>query len=144
MTDQELIGEQEYIQRTLVDYAWACDNGDWGLLRSLFTADAYLDYSSTAGPAGGREEVVNWLQESLTQLDFIQHVVSNFQLDVTGDKASGRAMFFTTFRLPGVPEVLFTGGYYQLELVRDTDRWMLKQLIEDNRWMSGSVGAAQG
>ena len=65
----------------------------------------------------------------------IQHVVSNFQIDIDGDTAAGRAMFFTSVRLPGLDGVLFTGGYYELELVRVGDRWRIRRLREDNRWM---------
>jgi len=136
VTDQQSAGDQLQIQNVLFDYAWACDNGDWILLRSLFSDDARLDYSTSGGPAGGPDEVVAWLEESLSQVGLIQHVVSNFQMDVSEDRAGGRAMFFTSVRLPDSPDMLFTGGYYQLELVRAGDRWKLQRLFEDNRWMS--------
>ena len=122
----------------LYDYAWACDNGDWDLLGSVFTSDALLDYSSTAGPAGGREEVVAWLRESLSQLPVIQHVVSNFQIEVKRDRAQGRAMFFTAAKIPGLDTMLTTGGYYDLALRRESDAWKIARLVEDNRWMSPS------
>jgi hypothetical protein len=124
------------IQRLLFDYAWGCDSGDWDLLRSVFTDSARLDYSSTGGPAAGRDEVVGWLKDSLSQLTFIQHVVSNFRIDVTGDVAKGRAMFLTSFRLPGSDGVIQTGGYYDLEMVRASDGWKLQSLVEENDWMS--------
>jgi SnoaL-like domain len=54
------VSDELEIHRVLYDYAWACDNEDWGLLSSVFTADAQLDYSSTDGPADGRDEVVGW------------------------------------------------------------------------------------
>jgi hypothetical protein len=129
------------VQRVLYDYAWACDNKDWGLLASVFTSDAHLDYSSTGGPAGGREEVVGWLRESLSQLPVIQHVVSNFQIDVQGDRAMGRAMFYTAARLPGLEVMLTTGGYYDLDFRREADDWKITRLFEDNRWMSPSPPA---
>jgi hypothetical protein len=125
----------------LVDYAWACDSGDWELLRSVFTDSARLDYSSTGGPAAGRDEVVSWLKESLSQLTFIQHVVSNFRIEVSGDQAAGRAMFLTSFRLPGADGVLLTGGYYDLDLVRTSDGWKVQSLVEENKWMSPGPGA---
>lgn len=128
--------DDESIQRLLFDYAWACDNRDWKLLRSLFTDDARLDYSSTSGPDGSAEDAFAYLEGSLSQIGFIQHVVSNFQIDVTGDQAAGRAMFLTPFRLPGSSEVVFTGGYYELEFTRTDGRWRIRVLVEDNRWMS--------
>ena len=123
------------IQRVLYDYAWACDNGEWTLLSSVFVADAELDYSSTGGPAGGREEVVAWLEESLSQVEMIQHVVSNFQIDISGDGAEGRAMFFTSVRIPGLEGMMLTGGYYRLRFARSSDGWKIRYLFEDNRWM---------
>ena len=50
MTDLQSLRDELDIQRVIHDYAWACDNGDWALLKSVFTDDAHLDYSSTEGP----------------------------------------------------------------------------------------------
>lgn len=102
----------------------------------MFTADAQLDYSSTRGPAGGREEVVGWLEGSLSQVPVIQHVVSNFQIDVSGDRAAGRAMFYTSVRAPGLDDMLVAGGYYDLAFRRESDGWKIERLVEDNRWRS--------
>ena len=135
MADERSVLDELNIQRVLTDYAWACDNKDWDLLSSVFTADAQLDYSSTRGPAGGREEVVAWLQRSLSQVPVIQHTVSNFQIDVSGDRAAGRAMFLTYAQIPGMADMLVTGGYYDLAFRREPGGWKIERLIEDNRWM---------
>lgn len=134
MAGERSILDELDVQRAVIDYAWACDNKDWDLLRSVFTADARLDYSSTRGPAGGRDEVVAWLRESLSQVPVMQHVVSNFQIDVSGDQAAGRAMFHTTVRVPGLDDMLITGGYYELAFRRESGRWKIARLLEDNRW----------
>jgi hypothetical protein len=136
MEDARTLADELAIQRVLSDYAWACDNGDWDRLSSLFTANSRLDYSSTGGPAGGREEVVRWLRESLGQVPMIQHVVSNFQIDVIGDRAEGRASFYTAAQIPGLDPMLTTGGYYDLAFRREPDGWKIERLAEDNRWMS--------
>ena len=136
MVENRSTSDELDVQRVLFEYAWACDNGDWHLLRSVFTADAHLDYSSTGGPVGKREEIVGWLRESLSQLTTIQHVVSNFQIDVNGDRAGGRAMFLTSARIPGLNDMLTTGGYYDLAFRRETEGWKIERLVEDNRWMT--------
>jgi SnoaL-like domain len=82
--------------------------------------------------------VVGWLRESLSQLPVIQHVVSNFRIAVSENRAEGRAMFFTSARIPGLDEMLTTGGYYDLAFRRESDQWKIEQLVEDNRWMSPS------
>ncbi len=65
MQKLESVRDELDIQRVIADYAWACDNRDWGLLKSVFTDDAYLDYSSAEGPAGQRDEILVWLEQSL-------------------------------------------------------------------------------
>jgi hypothetical protein len=100
----------------------------------VFTADARLDYSSTRGPAGGRDEVVAWLRESLSQVPVMQYVVSNFQIDVSGNQAGGRAMFHTTVRVPGLDDMPVTGGDYELAFRRESGGWKIERLLEDNRW----------
>ena len=142
MSDQQSVRDELDIQRVISDYAWACDNGDWALLKSLFTEDAQLDYSSTGGPAGPRDEIVAWLEQSLTQVPMIQHVISNFQIDVAedgtgpGDRADVRAMFYCTARIPGMEQLLVTGGYYREEFARTAEGWKIRRLFEDNRWMN--------
>jgi ketosteroid isomerase-like protein len=134
--DLQSVRDELDIQRVIADYAWACDNRDWGLLKSIFTDDAYLDYSSTQGPAGPRDEIVAWLEESLSQVAMIQHVVTNHQIDLDGDRAKVRAMFYCTLRLPGMDEMLETSGHYDEEFVRGSDGWKIQRLYEDNRWMN--------
>jgi hypothetical protein len=133
--DLQTVRDALDIQRVIADYAYACDNSDWALLKSVFTDDAHLDFSSTDGPAGSRDEVVAWLEQSLSQVLGIQHLVSNFQIDLDGDRAPVRAMFYTSVRIPGLDQILVTGGYYDEELVRTTAGWKISRLFEDNRWM---------
>ena len=136
MTDLQAVRDELDIQRVVHDYAWACDNADWALLASVFTDDAHLDYSSTGGPAGARDEIVDWLEQSLTQVAMIHHVVTNFQIDLESDRAEVRAMFHCTVGLPGFEDMVVTGGYYDEELVRTPAGWKIQRLFEDNRWMT--------
>lgn len=136
MPDLQSVRDELDIQRLKFDYAWACDNGDWALLRSVFTDDAHLDYSSARGPAGDRNEVVAWIEQSLSRLSWIHHVVSNFHVDLDGDMAQVRSMFHCTAQLPGVERPIVTGGYYHEVYVRTGGGWRIQRLFEDNRWMT--------
>ena len=142
MDDLRSVRDELDIQRVIHDYAWACDNADWVLLKSIFTDDAELDYSTTGGPAGPRDEVVAWLEASLSQVPVIHHVVSNFQIDLDGDRADVRAMFHCSAKFDGIEDMLVTGGYYDEELVRTADGWKIRRLFEDNRWMKNPVQGA--
>jgi ketosteroid isomerase-like protein len=142
LTDLQSVRDELDIQRVIHDYAWACDNGDWSLLKSIFSDDAHLDYTSTDGPAGSRDEVVAWLEQGLSQLRLIQHVVSNFQIDLDGDRATVRAMFYCTAGFHGIDDMLVTGGYYDEEVVRTDHGWKIRRLVEDNRWMKSPTEPA--
>ena len=50
------------IAALLYRYARAVDTKDTELYRSVFTDDAYLDYSSAGVIAGSRDEVADWLR----------------------------------------------------------------------------------
>ena len=50
MAEERSIADELDVQRVLYDYAWACDNGDWHLLASVFTADAHVHVYPTVSP----------------------------------------------------------------------------------------------
>ena len=59
-------------------YARAVDTRDWDLYRTLFTADAHIDYSSSGGSVGNLEETVSFLSKALDMFEMSQHLVTNF------------------------------------------------------------------
>lgn len=132
--DIQRISDELEIASVLTRYARAVDDKDWDLLRSLFTDDAHLDYSSVGGPAGGREEVCSWLERSLTLMPMTQHFVTNIDADIDGDTATVRAMFYNPMLLPGASETSACGGYYHHVMVRTASGWRSKQLREENLW----------
>ena len=52
--DLQRVSDELEIASVLHRYARAVDTCDWDLLRSLFTDDAHLDYTSVGGPAATR------------------------------------------------------------------------------------------
>ncbi len=133
--DSQRVSDELEIASVLHRYARAVDTHDWNLLRSLFTDDAHLDYSSVGGPAAGRDEVCTWLERSLTLMPMTQHFVTNIEADVDGDTATVRAMFFyNPMLLPGASETSACGGYYHHVMVRTASGWRSRQLREENLW----------
>ena len=56
------------IAALLYRYARAVDTKDTELYRSVFTDDAYIDYSSAGAIAGSRDEVADWLSMRFTAI----------------------------------------------------------------------------
>ncbi len=135
MNLQELSDRAE-ISDLLARYARAVDRQDWKLYRSLFTADAQIDYTSVGGVAGGVEEVVAFLAGAMSMFESIQHLISNVEIEIEGDTASVTAMVYNPLKLPGSP-VWATGGWYHHKLVRTSDGWRSRSLVEEASWFDG-------
>jgi SnoaL-like domain len=133
MTDDQLRDKYE-IEQLLIKYGRACDSLDRDLFRSLFTEDAHIDFVSSIGVEGSRDEIAEWLCTALGMMDFIQHYITNIESEITGDTATARAMFYTPLRLPDFTELSYTGGYYHLSLVRTDSGWRISRLREEAIW----------
>jgi len=135
---QRLLDEAE-IARLLTRYATAVDSRDWDRYRSVFTPDAWIDYTSAPhGEAGTLDETVDWLSKNLTILPLTMHYITNIDAQIDGDTATVRAMFYNQLQIPGVDGSSFCGGYYNHTLVRTADGWRSTRLIEDNEWFENN------
>ena len=130
---QELHDKVE-IHELLARYARAVDSKDWGLYRSVFTPDAFIDYSSAGAAAGRRDEVAAWLEEAFTAMPMTQHFITNVEINLDGDRAKVRAMFYNPMQSPGMAELSYCGGYYHHDLVRGPEGWKSERLVEENLW----------
>ncbi len=134
------MSDEADIAQLLSTYARAVDSKDWELYRSVFTDDAYIDYSSAGAAAGSRDEVADWLTANFGAIPWSMHYITNIESDVDGDTARVRAMFFNPMQLPGMSDMSSCGGYYHHELVRTADGWRSRHLREENVWFVNSPG----
>lgn len=132
--------DQVAVTALLNRYARAVDTGDWELYRSVFTADAQIDYSSAGAISGSRDEVVDWFTENWGLIAWSMHYITNVEADVDGDTAAVRAMFYNPFQIRGLPEQSTCGGYYHHELVRTADGWASRSLREQSVWFVNKPG----
>ena len=131
--DRQALADRIAAEDLLTRYATAVDRRDWEQYRSIFTADAEIDYTSAGGIAGTVDEVVEFLSTSLEMFEMTQHLVSNIDLEVNGDSATVTAMFNNPMRLPG-GDTWFTGGWYHHDLVRTPNGWRSRRLREESAW----------
>lgn len=120
----------------LTRYARAVDARDWGLYRTVFVAEARIDYGTSGGPVGNREEVIALLDPMLALFSRTQHYVTNVDVrsfDADAGTASVSAMFHNPLIVaPG--RQFFCGGWYHHDLVRTPDGWRSIRLVEDAAW----------
>lgn len=135
----QLMLDEAEIRRLLTRYATAVDEHDWELYRSVFTPDAWIDYTSAPhGAAGTLDETVEWLSTNLVLLPMTMHCVMNIDAKFDGDTAAVRAQFYNPLQIPGVDGPSFCGGYYNHDLVRTEDGWRSRKLVEDNIWFENN------
>ena len=136
--DVQAVSDKLEIHELLARYARGVDTQDWELWKSVFTADAFVDYSKSGAAVGTRDEVAAWLEQSIGLMPMIQHFVTNIEVELDGDRAHVRALFYNPMQLPGMAEQSYCAGSYQHEMVRTPEGWKSEHLVEVPLWFVNS------
>ncbi|MER3453266.1 MAG: hypothetical protein C4321_06495 [Chloroflexota bacterium] len=146
MTPPEIVDREE-IQALLMRYAAAVDGRDWELYRSVFTADAIIDYTSAGGIRGGLDEVTEWMRTVMERFVVSQHPTWLVELSVDGDVAVGRSCFFNPMGwldAEGRQRMFFVGGWYRDRFVRTGGTWRIAERTEEAAWFHGDLPPGGG
>ncbi|MEV4170265.1 nuclear transport factor 2 family protein [Nonomuraea sp. NPDC049709] len=139
--DTQEIGDRLEIIALLARYTHAIDTGQWDLLDEVFCQDAVIDYSSSGGIRGSRDEVKGWLAQVLAHWPARLHLVGAAHIDfLDGTQARVSAPFTDTLaptremvaaRTEGF---LHGGGWYHHLMLRTPDGWRSTELVEEQSW----------
>ena len=141
LSSQE-VSDRLRIQDLLTLYATAIDSRDWALLDRVFLPDSEIDYTTSGGIRGLYPEVRAWLERALGQFAMSQHLIANSAVDLQGDRARARTMFYNpmgTRRKDASLHLFFIGGYYEDELVRTPAGWRIARRVEQQSWLHGEL-----
>jgi 3-phenylpropionate/cinnamic acid dioxygenase small subunit len=133
----EEISDRIEIDDLLTRYATAVDTQDWDLYTTCFTEDAFIDYTAAGGVKGNFPDVRDWLEKTMAMFPMTQHLVANRAVEVKGDTATARSMFYNPMSLPegeDSQKVWIEGGYYNDKLVRTGAGWRICERIEDSSY----------
>jgi hypothetical protein len=128
------ISDQMEIRRLTVAYAHAIDTRNFDLLDDVFTADAILDYSAIGGAKGLLSEIKPWLAKGLSKyLLGHQHLISNHDIRIDGDRGTGRIMCFNPMpmKTPEGEQIRFDNLWYDDLYLRTPVGWRISQRTED-------------
>ena len=128
------MSEELEIAALLNKYARAVDTKDWELYRSLFTEDAYIDYTAAGFIAGTRDEAADFLSRQQAEVTMSMHYVMNVESNIEGDNAQTQAMWFNAVRPPAASDNSFFGGRWHDELVRTANGWRIRSLRLEVLW----------
>jgi len=119
-------------------YAQLIDDRAFGQLGSVFTQDAHIDYSAMGGAVGNLPDTIAFLTDAMTIFSNFQHLNSNLQFSVTGDRATGRVMCFNPMELEqddGSVYSFMLGLWYNDEYIRTEQGWRIAKRSEEKSWM---------
>jgi SnoaL-like domain len=139
---------QELLDRAAITdvvnrYATGLDRRDWPLLRSIFTDEIDMEYTSV-GLKPGRYSADKWVRSSevlFAGFGATQHTLSNHAITLHGDHAEAvvymRAEHFIEDLVPA--ENRWTiGGYYVASLSRVTAGWKIHAMELRVTWQTGN------
>ena len=141
MLSQQELSDRMEIQDLVFHYADLIDQKRFDQLReSVFTEDAFIDYSVFGGSVGDLETTITFLKEAVTNEVFpnSQHLNANVQVRLAGDEATGRVMCFNPMEMAmpdGGTQTYFIGLWYVDEYRRTPQGWRINRRVEERSWV---------
>lgn len=136
--DLREVADRLEIQQQLSNYATGVDSGDWELYKSVFTADAFIDYRASTPIMGSPEEVAAVLEPAFATIPFAQHYITNvsYGFDADGNRCRVVAYFYQPLKVSPDAKESHWYGQYVHDFVRTSDGWRSERLVEETRHTS--------
>ncbi|HXC39107.1 MAG TPA: nuclear transport factor 2 family protein [Burkholderiales bacterium] len=110
------------------------DRMDEELIRSVFHADAVVDFGHFRGTAG---EFVRWVMALLPSMKRTQHCICNQLIEVRGDVAHGESYVVAVHDMAGDKDMTMTfGGRYIDRFERRNGVWKNARRVVVSDWTS--------
>jgi len=128
------------IQEVLSRYANAVDARDWDELERVFVPGSVIDFTNNGGVRDTYPAIVDYLRDSLSIFAAVQHYMTNFVIEVDGDRATCRNYVFTQMISisDGDESILSDGGFYDSTFVRTEQGWRLESYVASLVWIDGN------
>ncbi|MFI6639063.1 nuclear transport factor 2 family protein [Streptomyces sp. NPDC050504] len=140
------------ITDALYRFALGQDLKDKDLFASAFAADAEVDFRPAAAKWGaepplmsGRDTIVTTILDLFAGRVDTTHQVTNPRIAIEGDTARLTALVEAQHLLTADHSTYaLLKNPYDVDLVREEDRWVIRRLRIDNTWFTGEPAAIFG
>lgn len=136
---------QDIIDRAVIcdvkqTYAFAVDQRDWALYRSIFTDEVDFDFFDWTGiretiPA---DRWVEMVKATLSPFDATQHVFTGQLITLAGHNATVITNMTARHQFGDESQVM--GGYYTERMIRTPDGWRIAACKLNITWEEGDRG----
>ncbi len=139
----EAMQEMERVNRAIVRFFVAVDEGDWLKVRDHFTYEVLFDMSSMGGAAASltlAEDIVASWEEGLAPMEAVHHQIGNVITEVRGTTAtvSCYGVAFHYLQNDSGENVRRFVGSYELGLLKEVDRWRINAFRFNMKFMDGN------
>jgi len=133
--------EEKQIVDLTIRYAWALDHRRFDDLAEVFSPDGQADYG-WLGIHTGPAAIAELTARALSRFDRTQHIVTNHQVAVDGDIATGRCYFQAqhVVRQPAGEHNYTVGGSYIDRYHRTDAGWRIANRTLRVTWTEGDAG----
>jgi len=131
-----LVDEQAVVALTIA-YCWALDTGRFEDLRDVFLPDAT---ASLLEERAGIDSIIERISGALSPFDDSQHMVSNHQVVIDGDRATCRCYLqaqHVRHAAEGGPNYIIAGRYED-DLERTPAGWRISRRVLTPMWTDGN------
>ena len=147
--------EREAVMDAVFRFVQGLDDANQSLLSSAFMHDAVLDLGGTTdigttfGTHKGHAAVVDFLTANVANGMDTMHNVSNFRVDINGDRASLTAYAIAQHYRPGEAvrpldsKWLLMGNRYVSTLRKEDGLWKIEYFLINTHWCDGDIGVTQ-
>lgn len=135
--------DERAIVALTVAYCWALDTKDFEALRDVFVPGATARYAGDE--LDSLDAVVATCARVLAPLDLSQHLVTNHEVRVDGDRAMCRCYFHAQHvrrAAEGGPNFVVAGRYDD-ELERTSEGWRILRRVLTTMWTEGNLGVVR-
>ena len=121
-----------------VDYCWSIDSKDWPALRRIFTTDATAELGGEL--FHGIDAITARIAGALDPIDVSQHLITNHQVRVDGDRATCRCYLHAQHERRNAEggQHFVVAGRYEDELVRTPAGWRIAHRRLAVMWREGN------
>lgn len=141
-TDSQLrdLLDRDAVRDLVVRFANAFDLQDWNALRACLAVEIHVDYSAFRGEPPkivAAEDYVASRASALAALK-TQHLSTNHQVTIAGDRAECFSAFLIHRIAPASGDFLDTAGHYWHGCARMPDGWRIERIRQTVLWTRGT------
>ncbi len=118
----------EEIRNLRMMYHYYINEGKWGQIPDLYTADAYVNFQRIGG-ANGIKEIRALFDSIGTNVSYIKQFIHNHIVDIKGDTATGTSYFDA--RYAQGKKSIIAAGTYREKYRRTPDGWRISEMLSE-------------